>query len=130
MKAVFVGTDGSMGLKNGQTYNVSIFSEGSYIWVKWNGGAKCPYSSIAAVAANWETPKKETNPAPSTEFEIFINKVAGKYDIFFIEDHGSFYFVAYKGSRFVRTEPFYYQISDEEIIDMIQRAINTLEGLG
>lgn len=51
----FIGTDGSMGLKRGNIYNCSIATRGNDIWVSWSWLCECPYSSISALAANWET---------------------------------------------------------------------------
>ena len=63
MNLKFIGTGGSMGLKHGEVYEVSIsalYSEPSII-VKWydavqGKGVYCPYSSPAAFAANWARP--------------------------------------------------------------------------
>lgn len=54
MNAIFIGQDGSMNRRYGEVYDVRIYSQGSYIWVEC-GLWRCPYSSIAALAANWET---------------------------------------------------------------------------
>lgn len=58
----FIGTDGSMRLCHGKSYNITIKTDGRYIWViiprfeyshmvfhNW----KCPYSSPQAFANNW-----------------------------------------------------------------------------
>ena len=55
----FIGKDGSMGLKHGKNYMVSIHTslDGKYICVQWQGKDKpcvCPYSSPQSFAANWE----------------------------------------------------------------------------
>ena len=54
----FIGKDGSMGLKHGVKYRVSIKSEDIYIIVTWADryGKKriCPYSSPQSFADNWE----------------------------------------------------------------------------
>lgn len=55
----FIGANGSMGLKHGKTYSVSIKSQGEYIIVTWttdNSIYRCPYSSPKSFAANWESP--------------------------------------------------------------------------
>lgn len=61
MNLKFIGTDGSMGLKHGEVYDVLIHClfRDSYILVKWLDGyetRQCPYSSPAAFAANWAKP--------------------------------------------------------------------------
>lgn len=61
MNLKFIGTDGSIGLKHGEVYDVSISCLFSYdkIIVKWhehNIFHECPYSSPAAFAANWAKP--------------------------------------------------------------------------
>jgi hypothetical protein len=55
----FIGKDGSMGLKHGKKYNVTIGTslDNRYITVTWTGEfglARCPYSSPQSFAANWE----------------------------------------------------------------------------
>lgn len=61
MNLKFIGTDGSMGLRHGEVYDVLVscmFRE-NYIFVKWLDGfetRQCPYSSPAAFAANWAKP--------------------------------------------------------------------------
>lgn len=57
MKLKFIGTDGSMGLRHGETYKVRVFSSGEYIVVEVyrdNGAYGCPYSSLANLYKNWE----------------------------------------------------------------------------
>ena len=63
MELKFIGTDGSMGLKHGEVYDVSVVSlySETHITVKWydstqGKGVCCPYSSPAAFAANWAKP--------------------------------------------------------------------------
>ena len=67
MVAEFIGTDGSMGLRRGQTYNITITEDSHYIWVKWSPknildaaaqllGAmpfRCPYTNEASLRENW-----------------------------------------------------------------------------
>ena len=56
----FTGKDDSMGLKHGKVYPVSIISKpfDKYIFVRWSNRVGevriCPYSSLSALAANWE----------------------------------------------------------------------------
>ena len=60
MKLKFIGEDGSMGLRRGNVYTVTIGSLPSepYIYVQWPVGLHktyyCPYSSPATLAKNWE----------------------------------------------------------------------------
>lgn len=52
----FIGEDGSMGLKKGKYYRVSIKSDGKYICVYWISDGKsnmCSYSSPQALVLNW-----------------------------------------------------------------------------
>ena len=49
----FIGADGFMGLQFGRNYQVKITSDGTFIWVQWDGG-RCPYSSPQTLAANWK----------------------------------------------------------------------------
>ena len=52
MKLVFIGTDGSMGLTTGKTYNVTVRNDSNYIWISWKNNS-CPYSSPQTLAKNW-----------------------------------------------------------------------------
>lgn len=63
MRLRFIGADGSMGLKHGNVYEVEIKcfrSPKGHIWVAWEFNRfgdviqACPYSSLAALNANWE----------------------------------------------------------------------------
>lgn len=62
MNLKFIGTDGSMGLKHGEVYDVRVGAHrgDAVIIVQWGFvGANpiyCPYSSPAAFAANWAKP--------------------------------------------------------------------------
>ena len=61
MNLKFIGTDGSMGLKHGEVYEVSVHCtfKDEVIRVKWYkhpNSIECPYSSPAAFAANWAKP--------------------------------------------------------------------------
>lgn len=53
MKLKFIGTDGSMGLKHGQIYDVYIYTKRGKIIVAWGPNHWCPYSSPQALAENW-----------------------------------------------------------------------------
>lgn len=58
MKLRFIGTDGSMGLRNGHVYKVNVRSSGKYIIVfiekNFLHRMECPYGSPQAFAKNWE----------------------------------------------------------------------------
>ena len=58
MKLIFIGKEGSMGLKRGEVYDVTIFTEQEKIVVRLGPHRYCPYSSPQALAANWA--KEET----------------------------------------------------------------------
>ena len=49
---VFIGTDGSMGLKHGKTYKVRLYTYGGKFWADW-GPNCCPYKSVRSFALNW-----------------------------------------------------------------------------
>lgn len=57
MKAKFIGEDGSMGLRNGQIYDIRInkilyrFRRMPCIWI---GKNYCPYETEEALYSNWE----------------------------------------------------------------------------
>jgi hypothetical protein len=53
MKLRFIGTDGSMGLRKGRIYNVTIYDKLNHIVVAWSNGL-CPYNSPQTLAKNWE----------------------------------------------------------------------------
>lgn len=63
MNLKFIGTDGSMGLKHGEVYDILIDPNYKFdgIIIKWIGADAnlhtCPYSSPAAFAANWAKPE-------------------------------------------------------------------------
>lgn len=65
MKAMFIGADGSMDLKNGRVYNVEISKDEKYIWVRWihrfwlvcSCRMECPYGSMEKVLENWRFPQ-------------------------------------------------------------------------
>ena len=60
----FIGTDGSMGLKHGDIYDVYIETvcrfSGQILWTRiYTNGSfyiGCPYSSPQSFSANWESP--------------------------------------------------------------------------
>jgi hypothetical protein len=53
----FIGKDGSLGLKHGEKYKVTLKTSGKYfiatIHVGWINQI-CPYGSVQAFAKNWE----------------------------------------------------------------------------
>lgn len=53
MKAIFIGEDGSMGFKNGQTYRIRTECRENMIYVLEIHGLFCPYSNIEAFLRNW-----------------------------------------------------------------------------
>ena len=56
MKLKFIGKDGSMGLKHGNTYEVVLVCTELYIVLMWRtkqGICKCPYQTLAKVVENW-----------------------------------------------------------------------------
>lgn len=57
MRLKFIGADGSMGLRNGEVYQVSFKSTENYIILTIKIGmfdsVMCPYSSPQALAKNW-----------------------------------------------------------------------------
>lgn len=53
MRLKFIGKDGSMGLKHGNVYEISIFTHNGKIIVRLGPHRYCPYSSPQALAANW-----------------------------------------------------------------------------
>ena len=58
MKLRFIGTDGSLGLKHGAIYNVTLKTIDRYvvaiIKTGWISETICPYGSMQAFAKNWE----------------------------------------------------------------------------
>ena len=99
MKLKFIGTDGSMGLKHGEVYNVLVeaFFYDSSVKVKWYDEIQqrtvhCPYSSPASFAADWAKPgkkvrvRKKSKPAESVEQCKWAWTEIGKddYDKFWI----------------------------------------------
>lgn len=53
--AVFIGTNGSMGLQNGTRYEFDLNIDGHYIWINFYGifGKSIPYSTMKALLKNW-----------------------------------------------------------------------------
>ena len=56
MDCMFIGKDGSMGLKSGDVYHIRTSISGGLLWVYWNGNG-CPYSSLENFLKNWKVVK-------------------------------------------------------------------------
>lgn len=57
MRLKFIGTNGSLGLKHGETYKIELKTGETYILAYIYNGTNiipCPYSSPQTFAANWE----------------------------------------------------------------------------
>ena len=57
MRFKFIGKDGSMGLKYGKIYKVSIRTIQDQIWIFWIDDfpfAGCPYDSLQMLLTNWQ----------------------------------------------------------------------------
>lgn len=51
-RATFIGTDGSMGFRNGSIYEITISISNGKIWIK-RGWTACPYETMKALLKNW-----------------------------------------------------------------------------
>ena len=64
MYLTFIGTNGSMGLERGRTYQVHLWQSGRMLCVTIHNGfmreIMCPYETTAAFAKNWATPTRTT----------------------------------------------------------------------
>lgn len=61
-QAKFIGVDGSLGLRKGNVYNISLVKQTKYpLMIKIEGYGICPYSTIVDFLGNWEMilPKKQ-----------------------------------------------------------------------
>ena len=64
----FIGKDGSMGLEHGRVYEVKLFVQRGWLWVRWYPNwpfptsgeppCACPYETTQAFANNWSTLRK------------------------------------------------------------------------
>lgn len=68
MEAKFIGSNGSMGLRHGQTYNITITKDSNYTWVTWKPKSivliawqllagipcRCPYHNEQTLRKNWD----------------------------------------------------------------------------
>jgi len=52
-KAIFIGTNGSLGFIYGHEYDLYIFVKNRYIWIQY-GLTPCPYASMRALLKNWQ----------------------------------------------------------------------------
>ena len=55
--AMFIGKDGSCGLKNGRTYCIEIWERKSYGWPNYRvyvNGIGIPYDTMNAIKKNWK----------------------------------------------------------------------------
>ena len=53
-RAVFIGQDGSMGYRNGQSYDLMIMIRDRRIWVSSQYASICPYDTMRALLKNWK----------------------------------------------------------------------------
>lgn len=95
----FIGADGSMGLRHGDTYDVKINVKNNYIWViipkfefryKVWGTWKCPYSSPQSLAANWDIKSKNSSLNNNKSQEVNkmfeeVRKCLDKFEKFLTE---------------------------------------------
>lgn len=51
--ATFIGKDGSMRYNKGETYRISLYVKGNYIWVRSYGHMDCPYETFTGLLKNW-----------------------------------------------------------------------------
>lgn len=61
IRAKFIGTDGSMGFRNGRHYWINIEEEeqgSKWVWVKTFFGRSCPYASMKLLQQNWDIAKE------------------------------------------------------------------------
>lgn len=68
MEARFIGSNGSMDLRHGEVYDITITKDARYIWVNWEykkigktilqllGGvpSRCPYRNEQTLRENWD----------------------------------------------------------------------------
>lgn len=52
-KAIFIGTNGSLGFVTGKEYDLHIFTRNGYIWIQ-DGLTPCPYATMRALLKNWQ----------------------------------------------------------------------------
>lgn len=68
MEARFIGSNGSMGLRHGRVYNITITKDARYVWVNWESNgivgtflqllcgtpSRCPYHNEQTLRENWD----------------------------------------------------------------------------
>lgn len=53
-KAMFIGTDRSMGFRNGRIYNIRTYIKNNWICLYADNGLWCPYSNMECLLKNWK----------------------------------------------------------------------------
>ena len=54
-RAIFIGTDGSMGFKRGEIYTIELSYDDNRDWlIVRSGRLWCPYSNLTSLLKNWE----------------------------------------------------------------------------
>ena len=51
-RAVFIGTNGSMGYETNVVYRVMVFIRDSRIWIRCRSHTDCPYDTMVALTKN------------------------------------------------------------------------------
>lgn len=68
MEARFIGSNGSMGLRHGKVYDITITKDARYVWVNWEPKeigktilqllgitpSSCPYRNEQTFRENWD----------------------------------------------------------------------------
>lgn len=71
MDMTFIGKDGSMGLRYGERYSVTVFYAEGFYWLSWNTAESrvviCPYTSLKTLLDNWQT-KPVTAPTQKNPY--------------------------------------------------------------
>ena len=54
-RAIFIGADGSMGFKRGETYTIELSYDNNRDWlIVRSGRLWCPYSNLTSLLKNWQ----------------------------------------------------------------------------
>lgn len=54
-RAIFIGADGSMGFRRGETYTIELSYDDNRDWlIVRSGRLWCPYSNLTSLLKNWE----------------------------------------------------------------------------
>lgn len=83
MKAIFIGKNGSMSLKNGETYNLKAINRyDKYpIWLEISSNKHhkvyCPYSSFESLFRNWEFSNNKNITTNEIDNSPYTNKCGG-----------------------------------------------------